>query len=189
MVSGAVNDLRLRILLDTGATGSMISLDLARRLKLKTRMLPELIKVTGLGGAPSYITASARVKITLGWRVVYILDVMHEVHSKQHLHSFTNARNIHGHDIHNPWADGNLDLRTCRNVRRDSTQPRHSDRVSHPEFQFEPTRKVQTDHTHGRLGVQQDSRPTGIHCPMYHIHFMTALRFMFFPPTVTFSWT
>jgi hypothetical protein len=75
MVSGAVNDLRLRILLDTGVTGSMISLDLARRLKLKTRVLPEPIKVTGLGGAPSYITSSARVKITLGWRVVYILDV------------------------------------------------------------------------------------------------------------------
>jgi len=75
MVSGAVNDLRLRILLDTGATGSMISLGLVRRLKLKTQMLPEPIKVTDLGGAPSYITASARAKITLGWRVVYILDV------------------------------------------------------------------------------------------------------------------
>ncbi|POM61465.1 hypothetical protein PHPALM_29509 [Phytophthora palmivora] len=34
-VHGAVNDFRTQILLDTGATVSMISLDLARRLKLK----------------------------------------------------------------------------------------------------------------------------------------------------------
>ncbi|EGZ25036.1 hypothetical protein PHYSODRAFT_326081 [Phytophthora sojae] len=44
-------------------------------LKLKFRVLPEPVKVTGLGGAPTYITASSRVKITLGFRVVYVLDV------------------------------------------------------------------------------------------------------------------
>ncbi|OWY99019.1 hypothetical protein PHMEG_00030056, partial [Phytophthora megakarya] len=32
-------------------------------------------KVSGLGGVPSYITSSAQIKITLGWRVVYVMDV------------------------------------------------------------------------------------------------------------------
>ncbi|KAE9278462.1 hypothetical protein PR003_g28518 [Phytophthora rubi] len=53
----------------------MVSLNLARRLKLKLQMLPEPIKVSGLGGVPTYITASARVKITLGVRVVYVMNV------------------------------------------------------------------------------------------------------------------
>ncbi|EGZ22525.1 hypothetical protein PHYSODRAFT_330298 [Phytophthora sojae] len=75
IVHGAVNDLRTRIRLDTGASGSMISLDLARRLKLKFRMLPEPIRVSGLGGAPTNITSYARVKITLGFRVVYVMSV------------------------------------------------------------------------------------------------------------------
>jgi hypothetical protein len=75
MVHGAINDVRTRILLDTGASGSMISLDLARRLKLRFRMLPDPIKVSGLGGAPTYITSYGRVKITLGQRVVYIMNV------------------------------------------------------------------------------------------------------------------
>ncbi|POM75582.1 Hypothetical protein PHPALM_7302 [Phytophthora palmivora] len=63
MVHGTVNNERTRILLDSGASGSMISLDLARRLKLK--MLPDTIKVSGLGGVQTYITATAMVKITL----------------------------------------------------------------------------------------------------------------------------
>ncbi|OWZ12268.1 hypothetical protein PHMEG_00014601 [Phytophthora megakarya] len=33
------------------------------------------IKVSGVGGVPSYITSSAQIKITLGWRVVYVMDV------------------------------------------------------------------------------------------------------------------
>ncbi|POM60639.1 hypothetical protein PHPALM_30480 [Phytophthora palmivora] len=52
----------------------MISLDLARRLKLKLDS-QKRIKVSGLGGVPTYITASTQIKITLGRRVVYILDV------------------------------------------------------------------------------------------------------------------
>ncbi|KAE9262321.1 hypothetical protein PR003_g33582 [Phytophthora rubi] len=75
LVHGAVNDLRVQILLDTGTSGSMASLNLARRLKLKLQVLPEPIKVSGLGGVPSYITASAKVKITLEVRVVYITNV------------------------------------------------------------------------------------------------------------------
>ncbi|OWZ14432.1 hypothetical protein PHMEG_00012096 [Phytophthora megakarya] len=53
----------------------MISLDLARRIKLKVRMLADPIKVSGLGGVQSCITAMARVKITLGMNVVYVLNV------------------------------------------------------------------------------------------------------------------
>ncbi|POM59752.1 LOW QUALITY PROTEIN: hypothetical protein PHPALM_31470 [Phytophthora palmivora] len=45
-----------------------------RRLKLKFNS-QKRIKVSGLGGVPTYITASTQVKITLGRRVVYILDV------------------------------------------------------------------------------------------------------------------
>ncbi|OWZ08357.1 hypothetical protein PHMEG_00019118 [Phytophthora megakarya] len=52
----------------------MISLDLARRLKIKLNS-QKRIKVSGLGGGPSNITSSAQIKITLGWRVVYVMDV------------------------------------------------------------------------------------------------------------------
>ncbi|OWZ10343.1 hypothetical protein PHMEG_00016818 [Phytophthora megakarya] len=71
----AVNDERTKILLDSRASRSMISLDLARRLKLKSRMLVDPVKVSGLGGVQSYITAMARVKITLGMNVVYVMNV------------------------------------------------------------------------------------------------------------------
>ncbi|GMF52626.1 unnamed protein product [Phytophthora fragariaefolia] len=40
VVHGAVNDSRTQILLDTGAKVSRISLDLARRLKLKLKLTP-----------------------------------------------------------------------------------------------------------------------------------------------------
>ncbi|GMF46704.1 unnamed protein product [Phytophthora fragariaefolia] len=62
------------ILLDTGASVSMISLDLARMLKLKRRM-QDPIRVSGLGGVPTYISASARIKIALGPRIVYVMTV------------------------------------------------------------------------------------------------------------------
>ncbi|OWY92017.1 hypothetical protein PHMEG_00039143 [Phytophthora megakarya] len=51
-----------------------MSLDLARRLKLKLRTHRQ-IKVSGLGGVTAYITTHARVKITLGWSVVYVLNI------------------------------------------------------------------------------------------------------------------
>ncbi|GMF42748.1 unnamed protein product [Phytophthora fragariaefolia] len=50
-VHGAVNNCQTKILLDTGASVSMISLDLARRLKLNLRMR-DSIRVSGLGGVP-----------------------------------------------------------------------------------------------------------------------------------------
>jgi hypothetical protein len=74
MVHGAVNNCRTRILLDTGVSVSMIGLDLARRLKLKLR-IRDPIRVSGLGGVPTYISASARIKITLGPRIVYVMSV------------------------------------------------------------------------------------------------------------------
>ncbi|OWY99797.1 hypothetical protein PHMEG_00029144 [Phytophthora megakarya] len=73
-IHGAVNDSRTRILLDTGASVSIMSLDLARRLKLKLRTHRQ-IKVSRLGGVTTYITTHARVKITLGWSVVYVLNI------------------------------------------------------------------------------------------------------------------
>ncbi|GMF41147.1 unnamed protein product [Phytophthora fragariaefolia] len=47
-VHGAVNNCRTKILLDTGASVSMISLDLARRLKVKL-LMRDPIRVSGLG--------------------------------------------------------------------------------------------------------------------------------------------
>ncbi|GMF42837.1 unnamed protein product [Phytophthora fragariaefolia] len=49
-------------------------MDIARRLKLKLRMR-DPIRVAGLGGVPTYISASARINITLGPRIVYIMTV------------------------------------------------------------------------------------------------------------------
>ncbi|OWY96081.1 hypothetical protein PHMEG_00033749 [Phytophthora megakarya] len=63
------NDERTKMLLDSGASGSMISLDLARSLKLKVRMLADPVKVSGLGRVQSYITAMARLN------VVYVMNV------------------------------------------------------------------------------------------------------------------
>ncbi|OWY96991.1 hypothetical protein PHMEG_00032592 [Phytophthora megakarya] len=67
-------DRRTGILLDTRASVSIVSLDLARRLSLKIRTHRQ-IKVSGLGGISTYISPHARVNITLGWEVVYIQDV------------------------------------------------------------------------------------------------------------------
>ncbi|KAE8991070.1 hypothetical protein PR001_g21330 [Phytophthora rubi] len=74
MVHGAIFNHRTQILLDTGATTSIISLDIARRLKLKLRRGHRL-RVVGFGDVPTYATAQARFKLTLGIRVVYVMDV------------------------------------------------------------------------------------------------------------------
>ncbi|OWZ14097.1 hypothetical protein PHMEG_00012474 [Phytophthora megakarya] len=68
-VHEAANNFKPQILLDAGTTVSMISLDLARRLKSKFNS-QKRVKVSELGGVLSYITSSAQIKITLGWRVV-----------------------------------------------------------------------------------------------------------------------
>ncbi|GMF45643.1 unnamed protein product [Phytophthora fragariaefolia] len=74
MVHGAVNNCRTDILLDSGASVSMMSLDLARRLKLRLKFCKQLL-VSGLGGVPTIITATTEVKITMGPRVVYIMEL------------------------------------------------------------------------------------------------------------------
>ncbi|KAE9003691.1 hypothetical protein PR001_g17911 [Phytophthora rubi] len=51
-----------------------MSLDLARRLKLKLRRGSRL-RVVGFGDVPTYATAQAKIKLTLGVRVVYVMDV------------------------------------------------------------------------------------------------------------------
>ncbi|OWZ07021.1 Aspartic protease [Phytophthora megakarya] len=59
-VCGAINDRRTRIFLDTGASVSIVSLDLARRLSLQIRTHRQ-IKVSGLGGDPDvYLRACSR---------------------------------------------------------------------------------------------------------------------------------
>lgn len=74
MVHGAVNNHRTPVLLDTGASVSILSFDFARKLGLKLRS-SKVMKVSGLGGVPTYITAHAEVKITLGPRVVYVIRI------------------------------------------------------------------------------------------------------------------
>ncbi|GMF47205.1 unnamed protein product [Phytophthora fragariaefolia] len=74
MVHGAVNNCRTDILLDSGASVSMMSLDLARRFKLRLKFCKQL-RVSGLGGVPTIITATTEVKTTLGPRVVYVMEL------------------------------------------------------------------------------------------------------------------
>ncbi|OWZ10001.1 hypothetical protein PHMEG_00017213, partial [Phytophthora megakarya] len=74
MVHVAVNNCRTNVLLDSGATVSMLSLDLARRLRLNlTHGKP--LRVTELDCIPTIITARTDVKITLGPRVVYVIEL------------------------------------------------------------------------------------------------------------------
>ncbi|GMF36809.1 unnamed protein product [Phytophthora fragariaefolia] len=73
-VHGAVNNCRRDIRLDSGASISTMSLNLARRLKLRLKVCKQL-RVSGLSGVPTIITATTEVKITLGSRVVYIMEL------------------------------------------------------------------------------------------------------------------
>jgi len=74
MVHGAIFNHRTQVLMDSGATTSIMSLDLARRLKFKLRYGYKL-RVTGMGDVPTYVTAQARIKLTLRVRVVYVMDI------------------------------------------------------------------------------------------------------------------
>jgi hypothetical protein len=73
-VHGAVCDHRVNILLDSGSSTSMISLDLARKLGLKLSF-NERLKVTGVGGVVTFVTAKAAAKVTLGLGIIYYLDL------------------------------------------------------------------------------------------------------------------
>ncbi|KAE9275812.1 hypothetical protein PR003_g29231, partial [Phytophthora rubi] len=76
LVNGAVNDSRIRILLDTGANVSVISEKYAKRLRL--RDIPghgRCIEVQGITKGKTATTRRASVKVTLGWERIYVFDV------------------------------------------------------------------------------------------------------------------
>ncbi|POM59027.1 Hypothetical protein PHPALM_36253 [Phytophthora palmivora] len=76
LVMGAVNDKRVKILLDTGANVSAVSSTLARRLRLKQyASRDQQIDIQGIGKDKVSTTHKALVKITLGWEVVYEFEV------------------------------------------------------------------------------------------------------------------
>ncbi|OWZ01871.1 hypothetical protein PHMEG_00026671 [Phytophthora megakarya] len=74
-VCWTINDRRTRILLDMCASVSIVSLDLARRLSLKIRTHRQ-IKVSGLGGIPTYTSAHARVILPLIGNIGEGVDVL-----------------------------------------------------------------------------------------------------------------
>ncbi|GMF38840.1 unnamed protein product [Phytophthora lilii] len=76
LVSGAINDSRTRILLDTGANVSVISERYAKILRL--RDIPNhgrCMEVQGITKGKTATSRRASVKITLGWERVYVFDV------------------------------------------------------------------------------------------------------------------
>ncbi|GMF52855.1 unnamed protein product [Phytophthora fragariaefolia] len=76
LVLGAVNDVRTKILLDTGANVSAVSESFARRLHLKRRANSDRqIDVQGIGKGKVVTSSRATVKVTLGWQVVYEFEV------------------------------------------------------------------------------------------------------------------
>ncbi|POM73052.1 Hypothetical protein PHPALM_10138, partial [Phytophthora palmivora] len=76
LVMGAVNDRRVKILLDTGANVSAVSSTLARKLRLKQyASRDQHIDIQGIGKDKVSTTHKALVKVTLGWEVVYEFEV------------------------------------------------------------------------------------------------------------------
>ncbi|POM70810.1 Hypothetical protein PHPALM_12701 [Phytophthora palmivora] len=76
LVMGAVNDRRVKILLDTGANVSAVSSTLARKLRLKQyASRDQQIDIQGIGKDKVSTTHKALVKVTLGWEVVYEFEV------------------------------------------------------------------------------------------------------------------
>ncbi|GMF57387.1 unnamed protein product [Phytophthora fragariaefolia] len=76
LLLGAVNDVRTKILLDTGANVSTVSESFARRLRLKRRTNSDRqIYVHGIGKEKVLTSSRATVKVTLGWQVVYEFEV------------------------------------------------------------------------------------------------------------------
>ncbi|POM66448.1 Eukaryotic/viral aspartic protease [Phytophthora palmivora] len=82
LVKGAVNDVRTRILLDTGANVSVISANYAKRLRL--REVPDhgrSLEVRGINAGVLETRRRALVKITLGWERVYEFEMWIMNHS------------------------------------------------------------------------------------------------------------
>ncbi|POM76595.1 Hypothetical protein PHPALM_6149 [Phytophthora palmivora] len=76
LVIGAVNDRRVKILLDTGANVSAVSSTLARKLRLKQySSRDQQIDIQGIGKDKVSITHKALVKVTLDWKVFYEFEV------------------------------------------------------------------------------------------------------------------
>ena len=76
LVTGAVNDSRTYILLDTGANVSAISESFAKRLRLEREINDDKeIVVQGIGRSKVTITTRTMVKITLVKEVVYAFEV------------------------------------------------------------------------------------------------------------------
>ncbi|POM65930.1 Eukaryotic/viral aspartic protease [Phytophthora palmivora] len=76
IVMGAVNDRRVKILLDTGANVSAVSSTLARKLRSKQyASRDQQIDIQGIGKDKVSTTHKALVKVTLGWEVVYEFEV------------------------------------------------------------------------------------------------------------------
>ncbi|ETO58903.1 hypothetical protein F444_22721, partial [Phytophthora nicotianae P1976] len=82
LVQGAVNDLRTKVLLDTGANVSVITDTFAKKLRL--RDIPDhgrSIDIQGISEGKVSTTRRALVKITLGWEMVYEFEVWVMAHS------------------------------------------------------------------------------------------------------------
>ncbi|GMF41172.1 unnamed protein product [Phytophthora fragariaefolia] len=72
LVLGTVNDVRTKVLLDTGENVSAVSESFARRLHLKRRTNSDRqIDIQGIGKGKVLTSSRATVKVTLGWQVVY----------------------------------------------------------------------------------------------------------------------
>ncbi|GMF61389.1 unnamed protein product [Phytophthora fragariaefolia] len=73
---GAVNDWRTKILLDTGANISAVSESFARKLRLRRRVsLDKKIDIQGIAKDKVYTQERAKIKLTLGWELVYEFEV------------------------------------------------------------------------------------------------------------------
>ncbi|KAE9057125.1 hypothetical protein PF002_g32106 [Phytophthora fragariae] len=73
---GAVNNVRTKILLDTGANVSAVTESFAKKLRLKRLANADLkIDVQGIGKSKVETTTRAMVKVTLGWEIVYEFEV------------------------------------------------------------------------------------------------------------------
>ncbi|GMF15603.1 unnamed protein product [Phytophthora fragariaefolia] len=73
---GAVNNWRTKILLDTGANISVVSESFARKLRLRRRVsLEKKVDIQSIAKDMVYTQERAKVKLTLGWELVYEFDV------------------------------------------------------------------------------------------------------------------
>ncbi|GMF32553.1 unnamed protein product [Phytophthora fragariaefolia] len=76
LVMGAVNDWRTKILLDTGANISAVSESFARKPRLRRSVsLDKKIDIQGIAKDKVYTQEQTKVKLTLGWELVYESEV------------------------------------------------------------------------------------------------------------------